>query len=190
MIEASGIQPVTQLIDNTGRILKAELPQRWKPRDEEVDAMASTDRRAYVNEVDDDIELLFLIRGQTLDPGSAAKLKTLLGRKAVVQLSTSDIIDMQLVMGYEQAGNNQYTNPGGNVFDLTEASVIQASAKPVLFVRGSFKRGKHYAGVLFNENNGFDHVQEIMLQSSTSTSVDRHLPALHHVLDRIVWREE
>lgn len=181
-----------KVIENIGCLKKASIPDGWMELPRPMEELSDSRQRKFTSAADKDVELVFYFRGQAIDSNSATLFKELIQAKPAQsgeeKLSPAEIISMQILMGFEHAGNNQYTNPESARFNLLSAGTKQVSGRTVLCVRGNFQNGKHYAGVFFNADPEHELIEEIILQAPSTNKLSKYLDTLESVLSRIEWR--
>ncbi len=185
-------------LENIGSIAKTSMADGWVEMPREPDVFTDTWSRSFTLAFDPSVELLFFSRGLPVDPDSAAFFKEVTSLKpahgADDKLTPQEIIRLQVIMGFENAGNNQYTNtkplgdPDGPAFELKEAACRRIGDHTVLYVRGKFVHGKHYAGILYNaaERSGLVF-EEVMIQASSSRKLQDNMYHFEHVINNIDW---
>lgn len=185
-------------LENIGSIKRATLNEGWTEFPREPDEFSDSWSRTFTMAIDPTVELIFFCRGTSVDADTADYYRWLTGEKPAFngdeKLTPQEIIRLQLVMGYSNAGNNQYTNPkqfgepGGPAFDLKEAYCKRIDSRTVLLIRGKFASGKHHAGILFLAEETMGRVpEEIILQTTSSRKLQDNLYHLEHVANSIKW---
>ena len=185
-------------LENIGAIKKTSLLDGWVEFPRQPDEFADSWSRSLTLAFDQSIELVFFCRGIPVDPDSAAFYRQLVTEKPALtgdeKLTPQEIIRLQVILGYNNAGNNQYTNakplgdPAGPAFELKEAACRRVKERTVVYVRGKFVHGKHYAGIFFNaqaHNNLL--FEEVIMQASSSRKLQDSLYHFEHVTNNINW---
>ncbi|MBY0548181.1 MAG: hypothetical protein K2W95_12880 [Candidatus Obscuribacterales bacterium] len=187
-----------QELENIGSIKRTTLNDGWIEHPRQPDEFSDSWSRTFTLAFDPSVELIFFCRGTSVDVESAAYYRQLGSEKPALsgdeKLTPQEIIRLQMVLGYSNAGNNQYTNPkqagepGGPAFDLKEAFCRRVDSRMVLFVRGKFVQGKYYAGILFLAEETFGRVvEEIVLQATSNRKLQDNLYHLDHAANSIKW---
>lgn len=185
-------------LEKIGSIAKTSMADGWVEMPREPDIFSDSWSRSFTLAFDPAVELVFFSRGLPVDPDSAAFFKQLTddrpGHTSDDKLAPQEIVRLQVIMGFENAGNNQYTNakplgePDGPVFELKEAACRRIGDRTVLVVRGKFVHGKHYAGIFFNaaEKSGLVF-EEVMIQAPSSRKLQENMYHFDHVINNITW---
>ena len=183
-------------INKIGCVSSATIPKGWVELPRQPDLLSDNWVRTFKFEANKSIEMSFYYRGMPVDKESARYLKNLLEAKPATtgdeKLSPLEIKTMEVVMGYMNAGDNQYTNPSVNgreapVFDLTHALTRHINGKTVLYVQGSFKNGKNYAGIFYIADSTGQVIEEFMIHAPNKHILKEQLEAFEKVLDSLRW---
>lgn len=182
----------TKTIENLGCLKKASIPDGWTELPRPAEELSEFRQRKFFSSFDNDVELVFYFRGQAIDAESASRFREVLEAKPAnaseEKLTPNEIISLQILMGFDHAGNNQYTNPDSPRFDLVMAATKRVNGRTILAVRGNFRGGKHYAGVFFAADKEHELIEEIMLQAPSAAKLAKYLDKLEFVLSKIEWK--
>lgn len=185
-------------LENIGAISQTSIPDGWMETPRQPDEFSDTWSRSFVMAFDPAVELTFFCRGNPVDAESAEAFKEITTKKPAFgrdeKLTPREIIRMQVILGFDHAGNNQYTNtkpigePDGPNFELKEAACRRIGDKTVLYVRGKFVRGKYYAGIFFPAEERSGRVfEEVIMQAGSSRKLQDNLYHFEHVTNNIKW---
>lgn len=185
-------------VENIGAIAKTSIADGWVEMPREPDIYSDTWSRTYTLSFDPSVELIFFSRGAAVDPSSAKYFQELCeskpGHHREEKLTPQEIIRLQVIMGVENAGNNQYTNsqpagePNGPAFDLKEASCRRVGDRTVLQIKGKFAQGKHYVGIFFHtpERNSL-LFEEVIMQAPSSRKLQDNIHYFDQAVNNIEW---
>ena len=185
-------------VRNIGLVSSIEIPRGWIEQPQRSDLFRGDWRRSFHPVKNDEVEMMFLYRGSLLDAASASEFQSIIrGKTAEIEaekLTPQEICKLQFVMGYETAGNNQYSNPtyapdshDGPVFDLVAAMTRMVSTRTVLYVRGSFKSGKEYAGIFYPSSANPRMIEEFAIQAPDKILFGKFESAFDSALESISW---
>lgn len=184
-----------------GAVKKASLPNGWVLLPSEPDTGDFGERweRIFISLFDEGVEIRFFYRGQPVDPESANFFKRLMVDKPALngpeKLTPQEIVGLQTVMGLNNAGNNQYTNPqlassaDGPAFDLSEAATRHFSGRTILFIKGKFKSGFHYAGIFYNADESGQMIEEALIQANSSKKLNKYMGEFEQTLANLEWSQ-
>lgn len=185
-----------QEIHKIGCVQTALIPRGWIEIPQKPDMLSDNWSRTFKLQANKSIEMSFYYRGMPVDKKSSTRLKEIIESKPArdndEKLTPPEIKAMEVVMGYMNAGDNQYTNPSTNgreapVFDLTHALTRHVNGKTVLFVQGAFKNGKHYAGIFYSADSSGQVIEEFMIHTPNKHLLNEHLEYFEIVLGSINW---
>ena len=170
----------------------------WFELPQQPDPMAEGWRRTFILTGDSDVTMAFSYRGNPVDKSSAEALREILTAKPAAigdeKLTPQEIILLRDVMDYETAGNNQYTNsakpgaPGGPVFDLIETSTRRVVSRTVLYIRGSLRSGRQYAGIFYDADSSGQVIEEFVIHAPSKKELKEHIGKFETALSTIAWR--
>lgn len=185
-------------LENIGAISKTSIPSGWMEPPRQPDEFSDSWSRTLVLAFDPSVELTFYCRGVPVDPDSSAAFLEITSKKPAFgqddKLTPQEVIRLQVILGFNHAGNNQYTNtkpigePDGPAFELKEAACRRIGDKTVLYIRGKFVHGKYYAGIFFfaEERSGLIF-EEVLLQAPSNRKLQDNLYHFEHVTNSIKW---
>ncbi|MBX9695375.1 MAG: hypothetical protein K2Z81_23525 [Cyanobacteria bacterium] len=195
-------------VTNVGVVEKATIPNGWFELPRPLDPFADGWNRSFTLHSNPRVEMSFRYRGIALDRESAREFKEVLETKRAdkddEKLTPREIRNLQVVMGYETAGDNQYTFLASSlssrsaahlssvrqpVFDLHSAVTHRIKNKTVLFVEGQFRSGNFYAGIFYGTGSGCEFVEEFMIHAPTQELFKKFSTQFHDVLKSFVWQE-
>ncbi|MDZ4837443.1 MAG: hypothetical protein SGJ27_26960 [Candidatus Melainabacteria bacterium] len=185
-------------VEDIGCVKFARFPDRWLALPQKPDPLTDHWTRVFARADNFKIEISFYYRGMPIDDDTAKRFNDLVTSRTVgavpEKLSPIEIKDLQIAMGYNHAGDNQYTNsnmPGaanGPIFDLAEVSAKRVAGRTVLYARGDFNSGTHYAGIFYPSDSTGRVIEEFMLQAPDKVLLKQHLPAFESIIETFVWR--
>ncbi len=189
-----------QKLCDIGSVRSISLPDDWfesKTRNSDI-AITPGWSREFLLSSDRRVNIALACRSVPVDHESAAVFQQLRNLKpgytGKERLTEKEIVSLQMVMGFKTAGNNQYTTgtlfsaSGGPAFSLTEALMRQIASQAVLFVRGHFRSGRHYAGIFYQSDTSPRIIEEVMIHASDRGSLRKHLIKFENAVDSIDWR--
>lgn len=184
-------------LSEIGGVKSVLISNEWFELPQEPDPLREGWSRSFVLTGGEDVKLAFSYRGTPVDQSSASAFREILDEKPALigdeKLSPQEIIKVQSVLGYNTAGNNQYTNsnePGsgtGPVFDLIEANTRRVVSRPVLYIRGGFRSGRQYVGIFYDTDGKGKFIEEFMLHANSKKLLQLHLDKFESALGTIVW---
>ncbi len=191
-------------VTNLGVIKKATIPNGWFELPRALDPFEDGWTRTFMLQSNPKVEMTFSNRGNFLDRESARAFKEVLETKSgnAHKLTPREIRDLQVVMGYETAGDNQYTFLASSlssrsaahlssvrqpVFDLHFAEIRSIKGRTVLFVEGKFQSGNLFAGIFYCSGAAFDVVEEFMIHAPDQELFKKFSKQFHDVLKTVVW---
>jgi hypothetical protein len=119
-------------------------------------------------------------------------------KQAPRALTVDEIKALHMVMGFNHAGNNQYTNdaPKGtrdyHVFSMKSAEIATLNGRNVLKLSGAFQNDKgiptmEYEGFLFPAKQNIADIEEVFFQAPTRGKMMRYQTAYEQTLRTIEW---
>lgn len=200
-------------VTKIGAIESATIPGGWFELPRQPNPFEDSWSRSFTLHSTPSVEMTFRFRGNEVDKTSATAFKRLLEfKKALLDtvqgdekqlLSPDEIRELQVVMGYETAGDNQHTFLSaplsskssahlGSVrqptFELRSATVRNVANKAVLLADGKFHSGNYYLGCFYPGDLDHRVVEEFMFHAPSSELYDQYAKQFLSVLDTIVWR--
>lgn len=196
------------VVNNIGMVNQATIPTGWFELPRQPSPFEESWTRSFTLNSNPQVELTFRFRGNEIDKTSATTFKELLQARFdsndQTPLTPTEIRELQVVMGYETAGDNQYTflaSPLSSrssahlasvrqpVFDLTCAFIRQVNHRAVLFVDGKFKSGNLYCGAFYVSSHNDRIVEEFMLHAPSQQLFKLALKHFDSVLNSFVWND-
>jgi hypothetical protein len=185
-------------VEDIGGVKFAKFPHGWLALPQKLDPLAENWHRVFARAENLRIELTFFYRGFAIDDQSAKTFQDVISNKKVgavaEKLTPLEIKGLSISMGYNHAGDNQYSNSampgntGGPIFDLAEAAAKPVGGRNVLYARGDFNSGTHYAGIFYPTDSTGRVIEEFMLQAPDKVLLKQHLPAFESILKTFIWR--
>ncbi len=185
-------------VEDIGCVKFARFPDRWLALPQKPDPLADHWTRVFALADNFKVELSFYYRGKPIDDQTASQFADLVSHRSVgnvaEKLTPLEIKNLQIAMGFNHAGDNQYTNSNmagttnGPIFDLAEVAAKTVSGRTVLYARGDFNSGTHYAGIFYPSDSSGRVIEEFMLQAPDKVLLKQHLPAFESILKTFVWR--
>lgn len=189
-----------------GIVDKATIPNGWFELPRQPNPFEDSWSRTFTLKSNPQVELTFRYRGNELDKKSANTFTEILKVKTdgnnQSPLTPAEIRELQVVMGYETAGDNQHTflaSPLSSrssahlasvrqpVFDVQAAYVREVSARPVLFVKGKFNSGNFYVGTFYRSERDDRRVEEFMLHAPSEELFNQYSKQFDSVIDSFAW---
>lgn len=182
---------------NAGAIQRTSLPEGWFEKVNKPDPLSQGWTKSFSLSFDPSVEIVLFSRGESLDQDSANYFKNLLAQKPAAagdeKLSPQELVQLQSVLGFNSTGDNQYTNPNssasgfGPAFEIKEACTRTLNKRTVLFIKGVFSHGKHYAGIFYPADSTGKLIEEAMLQAPSSRKLKDNFYHFQHLSDHIEW---
>jgi hypothetical protein len=179
-----------------GGIESIQLSGEWFELPQEPNPFSDGWQRLFILKGDSDAQIAFSYRGEAVDSESATAFRDIISIGSTAtdgrELTSFEIVKLQDVMGRNTAGDNQFSNEsaaGAPLFELTEATVRTVASRAVLFIRGSFRSGRHYAGIFYATDAAGQEIEEIMFHSGSKKQLREHLAKFDSALNTIVWKK-
>ncbi len=183
---------------NAGAIKRSSLSEDWMEKLNEPDPFFEGWQKSYALTLDPSVEIVLFYRGTPIDKSYAEYFQNLLRIKAAQtveeKLSPLELVQLQVLMGFESTGNNQYTNPNraesgyAPAFDLKEAFTRRIKNKTVLYVSGTFSHGKCYAGLFYSADPAGIIIEESMMQAPSTIKYNENFHHFQNLMDHIEWK--
>lgn len=185
-------------LSEIGGVQSISISDGWFELPQQPDPMTEGWRRTFILTGDADVIMAFSYRGNPVDKPSAEAFREILTAKPAAngdqKLTPQEIIRLRDVMDSETAGNNQFTNSGkpgtqgGPVFDLIETSTRRVVSRAVLYIRGSYRDGRQYAGIFYDADPSGQMIEEIMMHAPSKKELKEHISKFEAALTTIAWR--
>jgi hypothetical protein len=194
------------VVNKIGLVEKVTIPSGWFELPRQPNPFEDSWARTFTLHSDPRVELSFKHRGAELDKASASAFTNLLQQRFdshnETPLTPSEIRDLQVVMGYNTAGDNQHTFIASELssrssahlssvrqptFELHTSCIRSVSQRPVLFVTGRFGGENFYAGTFYRSASNDRIVEEFMLHAPSQELFDQFLKQFESALKSIEW---
>jgi hypothetical protein len=182
---------------NAGIIQRTSLPEGWNEKINKPDIMSRGWQKSFSLAMDPSVEIVLFSRGEPIDKDSANYFKALLKQKPAAngeeKLTPAELLQLQMVMGFNSCGDNQYTNPNtagsgyAPAFEIKEACTRKISKRSALFIKGVFSHGKHYAGIFYEAAEM--QIEEAMIQAPSSRKLKDNFYHFQHLIDNVEWNK-